>query len=54
MIEEREMLAGPTRKLSMSQEKNEVEKELDKDIHALRDEEQELLKMLEQKLAKAA
>ena len=28
MIEEREMLAGPTRKLSMSQEKNEVEKEL--------------------------
>jgi len=33
---------------------HEVEKELDKDIHALRDEEQELLKMLEQKLAKAA
>jgi tetratricopeptide (TPR) repeat protein len=28
MIEEREMIAGPTRKLSMSQEKNEVEKEL--------------------------
>jgi tetratricopeptide (TPR) repeat protein len=28
MMEEREILAGPTRKLSMSQEKNEVEKEL--------------------------
>lgn len=33
---------------------HEVEKELEKDIHALRDEEHELLKMLEQKLAKAA
>jgi len=33
---------------------HEVEKELDKDIHALREEEHELLKMLEQKLAKAA
>lgn len=32
----------------------EVEKEIEKDIHALRDEERELLKMLEQKIAKAA
>ncbi|HKO17826.1 MAG TPA: DNA topoisomerase IB [Acidobacteriaceae bacterium] len=33
---------------------HQVEKEVEKDIHALRDEEHELLKMLEQKLAKAA
>ena len=32
----------------------EVEKEIEKDLHALRDEERELLKMLEQKIAKAA
>jgi DNA topoisomerase-1 len=33
---------------------HEVEKEVEKDIHALRDEERELLKMLEEKIAKAA
>jgi len=32
----------------------EVEKEIEKDLHDLRDEERGLLKMLEQKLAKAA
>ena len=33
---------------------NEVAREMEKDIHALRDEERDLLKLLEQKLAKAA
>jgi DNA topoisomerase-1 len=33
---------------------HEVEKELEKDLHALREEEKDLVKMLEQKLAKAA